>query len=440
MQLVTRWGHALSARLVKSIVESAHYSRFNAPMVGWLGLIGFPLYYYIWHDLFPQPYENFWLRMSGVLVCIPLLFYRRWPVNLKSRFAMYWLLVLVYTLPFFFTYMLLQNNMSMVWSMSIMAALFLLVLAVYDWLMVLLISITGSILAWLVYLATSDGSASLPAYLEQLPIYAFVLIAGSIFNYTAQMVKEEKLDAYAAVGRNIAHELRTPLLGMRSATTALRHHLPELIASYRRAREAGLTGGHIRTSRLDRLEDAARRIEDEITYSNTIIDMLLLSAGQTTLKADDFSNYRAHSAIERALARYPFKSDQETSLVIWEGGPDFRYYGSELLLIHILFNLLKNALHSVIQADKGKIYISTVEARNKNVIIVRDTGPGIPPAQLKHIFEHFYTSKTIDQGSGIGLSFCKLVMESFRGDISCASKPGQYTEFTLMFPRITDEQ
>lgn len=439
MQYITKWSQALSARLIKSIIESAHYSRFNAPMVGWLGLIGFPLYYYIWNDLFPQPYENLWLRMAGVLICIPLVFYRHWSTNLKNRFALYWLLVLVYSLPFFFTYMLLQNGMSLVWGMSTMAALFLLVLAVYDWLLVLLISIIGNVAAWLAYLATSDGSTSLAAYLEQLPIYIFVLVAGSIFNYTAQMVKEEKLDAYAAVGRNIAHELRTPLLGMRGSASALRHHLPDLIAAHRLAQENGLQVTNIRPSRLSRLEDAARRIEDEISYSNTIIDMLLLSAGQTTLKADEFGHYHAHSAIERALSRYPFKSEDEKSLVSWDGGDNFKYFGSELLLIHILFNLLKNALHSVIEADKGRIYIYTMEGRDKNVIIVRDTGPGIPSSQLKHIFEHFYSSKSIDQGSGIGLSFCKLVMESFSGDISCSSRPGQYTEFTLTFPRITDD-
>lgn len=439
MGLMTKWTNALTARLVKSIVESAHYSRFNAPMVGWLGLVGFPLYYYIWHDLFPQPYENFWLRMSGVAVCIPLLFYKHWPIKLKRRFAAYWLLTLVYTLPFFFTYMLLQNDVSLIWSMSTMAALFLLVLAVYDWLMVLVISVTGSIAAWLAYLLTSDGNASIAAYLEQLPIYSFVLIAGSIFNYTAQMVKEERLDAYAAVGRNIAHELRTPLLGMRGATSALLQYLPLLTDTYRQAREAGLPVRSIRTSRLDKLTEAAHRIDDEILYSNTIIDMLLLSAGQTTLKSDDFQLFSANDAIERALERYPFKSDDERRLVEWHRGSDFDYFGSELLLTHILFNLIKNALHSVQEADQGKIYISTLLGNGKNCIIVRDTGPGIPPARLKHIFEHFYSSKTVDQGSGIGLSFCKLVMESFQGGISCSSRVGEYTEFKLAFARTTHE-
>ena len=70
---------AFFARLTTAVRESAHYSRYNAPMVGVLGVIGFPLYYFIWHDLFPQPYENFWLRLAGTAICLPLIFSRYWP-------------------------------------------------------------------------------------------------------------------------------------------------------------------------------------------------------------------------------------------------------------------------------------------------------------------------------------------------------------------------
>ncbi|MEE4250775.1 MAG: HAMP domain-containing sensor histidine kinase [Alcanivoracaceae bacterium] len=422
-------------RLSYAIKESAHYSRYNAPMVGWLGVIGFPLYYFIWHDLFPQPYENLWLRLAGTAICLPLIFSRLWPLRLKDHFAAYWLLTMVFTLPFFFTYMLLRNDMSLVWAMSTMAALFLLVLALHDWLLVMLTSVGGSILAWLAFWLTTNETPVLAAYFAQLPIYLFVVVAGSVFNYTAQMVKDEKLDAYASVGRNIAHELRTPLLGMKSAAGAIRQYLPELIHGFRLAQSEGLPVREVRSSRIDQLHSAAMRIDEEIDYSNIIIDMLLLSAGQTSLKADDHGLHSAVSTIEGALARYPFKSSRERELVHFESDVDFIYLGSALLVTHTIFNLLKNSLHSVLKAGKGNIRISVRSDNDKNIVSIRDTGLGIANHDLRHLFEHFYSSKSVEEGSGVGLSFCKRVMESMEGSISCQSVLGEYAEFTLAFPK-----
>jgi two-component system CAI-1 autoinducer sensor kinase/phosphatase CqsS len=426
---------AFFVRLTTAVRESAHYSRYNAPMVGVLGVIGFPLYYFIWHDLFPQPYENLWLRLAGTAICLPLIFSRYWPEKLKDHFASYWLLTMVFTLPFFFTYMLLRNDMSLIWAMSTMAALFLLVLALHDWLLVILTSLGGSILAWVAFWITSDQPPELDAYLAQLPVYLFVIIAGSVFNYTAQMVKDEKLDAYASVGRNIAHELRTPLLGMKGAAGAIRSYLPELTHAYRLAREAGLPVRELRASRLEQLGKAAGTIDEEIDYSNVIIDMLLLSAGQASLKADDQGEHSAQATIKAAMARYPFKSDRERELVKLEIDVDFSYHGSAILVTHTLFNLLKNALHSVLKAGKGEITVRTVNHPFGHQIIVRDTGLGISTIDQRHLFEHFYSSKSVEEGSGVGLSFCKRAMESMDGGISCRSVVGEYAEFILTFPK-----
>lgn len=426
---------AIFVRLTTAVRESAHYSRYNAPMVGVLGVVGFPLYYFIWHDLFPQPYENFWLRVAGTVICLPLIFSRYWPEKLKHHFASYWLLTMVFTLPFFFTYMLLRNDMSLIWAMSTMAALFLLVLALHDWLLVILTSLGGSILAWVAFWATANQPPELDSYLAQLPVYLFVIIAGSVFNYTAQMVKDEKLDAYASVGRNIAHELRTPLLGMKGAAGAIRSYLPELTHAYRLAREAGLPVRDLRASRLDQLGKAARTIDEEIDYSNVIIDMLLLSTGQASPKADDQDKHSAQATIVAAMARYPFKSDRERELVKLEISADFRYHGSALLVTHTLFNLLKNALYSVLKAGKGDITVRTVNHGLECQIIVRDTGLGISTVDQRHLFEHFYSSKSVDEGSGVGLSFCKKAMESMGGGISCRSVVGEFAEFILTFPK-----
>lgn len=427
----------VAARIRASLSESAHYSRHNAPLIGLLGVIGFPLYYYIWSEQFPQPYESLPLRVLGMAICAPLVLYKRWPAALQRRFELYWIATLLYTLPFFFTFMLLKNQLTVVWSMSTMAALFLLVLALYDWLLVIAIGVIGSLLAMLAYSLTSDSLLSLELYIQQLPIYAFVLVAGSIFNYTAHMVKEERLAAHASIGRNIAHELRTPLLGMRGAVAALEVYIPKLTSAHRMAIEAGLDAEPIRARRLEDLGLAASRIAQEIDHSNTIIDMLLLSADQTTIKPDLFQVHSIKNTISQAFARYPFKSDREQAMVSWNEDMDFLYLGSDILVSHIIFNLTKNALHSLLSFGHGKIHVYLTLGTNTNKVSFMDTGPGIPPAQLGRIFDHFYTSKTVDQGTGLGLSFCKQAMQGMDGDIHCESKLGEYTLFELTFPRIS---
>ena len=440
MRTIRGWASLFLNRLRYSIEQSAHYSRHNATLVGFLGTVGYPLYYYVWAELFPQPYENLWLRLIGTLLFLPLLLYRYWPERLQQWFTLYWLVVLIYGLPFFFTYMLLRNDMSLVWSMSTMAALFLLVLVIYDWLMVAVMAAAGFLLAWLFYLAMTGDTALHGDYLVQLPIYIFVIVAGNIFNYTANMVKEEKMNAYATMGRNIAHELRTPLLGIRGAATALRNYLPALMDGYTKARYANLDVRPIRAPRLEDLEDSAEIIVDEVNYANTVIDMLLLSAAQSTITNANFSRHSINDTIDEALERYPFRSTREKRLVRRERGEDFTYYGPKLLMVHVLFNLLKNALQSTQAAGKGNVMISTCADDSGDTVVVRDTGLGIRPERIRNIFEQFSTSKAPDQGTGIGLSFCRIVMESIGGQIECRSRYGEYTDFILAFPGKENEK
>lgn len=426
----------LIEHLRTATIESAHLSRYNAPMIGLLGVILLPAYYFVWTDIFPQPYENLTLRLVGAGLCIPLIAANHWPIRLQRFFPAYWLVAMTYIFPFMFTYLLLRNDLSLIWSMSTIAACFMLILAVYDWLLALLLTIIGALLASLAFML-SDGTALPPGeYVQQLMVYAFAIVIGSVFNHTALLIKEEKLAAYSAVGSNIAHELRTPLLGIRAAVAGISHQLPDMLDAYEQAVAANLPVKRIRPARLDSLRDATARIEEEITYSNTVIEMLLVSAGHNALRSDSFTIHSANHTIEQALARYPFNSSHEHELLHWEKGEDFDYFGSDILVMHVLFNLIKNALHSVQATEGATIIIDSRRSADANTIRVRDTGKGISAKAMPHIFEHFYSSKAIGQGAGVGLAFCKLAMESMSGNIECMSTVGEQTTFTLSFPEV----
>ncbi|WP_179348328.1 hybrid sensor histidine kinase/response regulator transcription factor [Winogradskyella pacifica] len=114
-------------------------------------------------------------------------------------------------------------------------------------------------------------------------------------------------------------------------------------------------------------------------------------------------------------------------------------------LERILFNLLSNAfkntpVQGTISIDASIVFEDDV----KNIKIdVIDTGKGIPKESLNNIFERFYQLGNQDgnvSGGGIGLSFCKSLVELFDGRISVKSKPNKETRFTVVIPSSTIEE
>ena len=165
--------------------------------------------------------------------------------------------------------------------------------------------------------------------------------------------------------------------------------------------------------------------------------MLLVNARVTGAAEQTLQPCTMAACVDVALQRYPF-SEEERAVVFREGNGDFSFRGSELLMVHVLFNLIKNALRHIARAGKGEVSIRILASPDANRLVVRDTGDGIPPDMLPHIFQRFYTSTGSNDsvlGAGIGLAFCRDVMTSFGGTIQCTSVSGDFTEFVLSFPQ-----
>ncbi|MES1924672.1 HAMP domain-containing sensor histidine kinase [Salinisphaera sp. T31B1] len=436
-----RW---LRVRVIAAMEQSAAYSRPNMQLFALVAVIAHPVYYLCWTELSPQPFESVWLRAFSIVIALPMLFepYVSNAGLWRGRITLYWFLIVVYQLPFFFVFMSLMNGFSTVWALSTMAACLFTVLLVFDWLMVFGVAIAGAAAAagcfWAIGGSFADQADELIAL---APIYLFALIGGSIFNYKAEIVAREKLGAITSAVGTIAHELRTPLLSIRSGARGLQTYLPALFEGYELARDKGLPVPPVRTAHLRQMHSVLERINGETEYTNVILDMLLINASRTTIDTSTFDVVRIGACVEGALARYPFHSDRERTLVSWEKGTDFAFHGSQLLMIHLLFNLLKNALYFLAQADRGDIRIWTERSpAGAHRLHFRDTGPGIDPDVLPRIFERFYSAMPRGQGTGIGLAFARLVMESFGGDIRCHSALGRYTEFVLSFPALENHE
>jgi two-component system NtrC family sensor kinase len=86
--------------------------------------------------------------------------------------------------------------------------------------------------------------------------------------------------------------------------------------------------------------------------------------------------------------------------------------------------------------DGGALEISAGVDLSKNEVFiqVKDTGPGISPSDLPHIFEPFYTTKSEGYGVGLGLSTVYGIMERHHGSVQVESLVGKGTTFTLKLP------
>lgn len=233
----------------------------------------------------------------------------------------------------------------------------------------------------------------------------------------------------------IAHELRTPLRSIGSGAAGIKRFLPLLLQAYQKAQVAGLEVPRISKMHYGALVSALDNIESETKSAFAVIEMLFIKSGLVNQQAN-MELCSITSCIDEALKRYPFRHHEKT-LIHWQAKKsdiDFNFNGSQLLMIHIIFNLLKNAIYYIRAAGKGEIYIWIETGLSFNLLYFKDTGAGIPATILPKIFEQFFSNTT--HGTGIGLTFAKNVMQSFGGDISCESEEGKYTEFVLKFPSL----
>ncbi len=411
-----------------------HFAYASTPLkeFGFIMALTTPLFYCLWSYFYVEPFESLGLRAgvvllglimgSGVIEMAPMHRVRSW----------FLLISIAIMLPFFYTYYFLMNEGTLISILSLLSSLFLLVLLV-DTALFFLILTLGVLGAFLLYYFSVPVMYFGEEHIDRSLVFIFILMAGLFVRYKQHLFIQMRLQGMAAAAGMIAHELRTPLLSIRSGAKGLEQLLPVLIESYHQAVAHGWVKPITRTTRILQLNTLVARLVREVDYSNVMIDMLLFNAKTHKLKsAEEAETTSMQKTIEAALARYPFKSEDEKQLIYTDG--DFLYKGTPVLMEHVLFNLLKNALTQIHMHQKGGIFIEARQDAQKNYLVFKDTARGMSADEVSQIFTHFY-SNTLT-GTGLGLSFCREALYQMGAEIMCLAKQGEYTEFKMVFPRV----
>lgn len=215
---------------------------------------------------------------------------------------------------------------------------------------------------------------------------------------------------------NAAHELRTPLATIQVGLDVL--ELDERPTPQRLEKAVAVAKAN--TARMIRL------VNDLFAFSSDAVRDLL-------------DEIPVHTLFDEIVAELSPLLQTKNLTADASAPPEIRLRGNRTMLYRALFNLAENA--AKYNRDGGSISLSAACMEEEIVICVSDTGIGIPPEALEHIFEPFYRvdrsrSRALG-GSGLGLALVRDIVETHSGHIDVKSEPGSGSIFTLRFPMGT---
>jgi nitrogen fixation/metabolism regulation signal transduction histidine kinase len=137
--------------------------------------------------------------------------------------------------------------------------------------------------------------------------------------------------------------------------------------------------------------------------------------------------------LERVATLFKEQLTEDKIILQIEPPPDKLVFSlDERMIEQVMINLVKNAIQAVKSTSKKNIILAATCIDEKPAMLVKDSGSGIPEEQLDSIFLPFFSTQS--EGTGIGLSFSQHVMRLHNGYINVVSKPGDGSEFQLLFP------
>lgn len=228
----------------------------------------------------------------------------------------------------------------------------------------------------------------------------------------AEVRRREKLAAVGNLAAGVAHELRNPLSSIKGYATYFGGRFPEGSAD----REAA----EVMVREVERLN---RAIGDLIGLSRPtdvrprLSDMRRLLEDTLRLIGQDAASHAVSVHLDAAegLPLVPVDPDR---------------------MRQVILNLCLNGLEAMPHGGELTLFLYPESASDMLRLEVRDTGTGIDPAALPHIFDPYFTTK--GQGTGLGLATVHKIVEAHGGSISVTSEPGKGTVFRILLPLRAD--
>jgi two-component system nitrogen regulation sensor histidine kinase NtrY len=240
-------------------------------------------------------------------------------------------------------------------------------------------------------------------------VRAFNAMTHDLLTGRARLAQAERVAAWREVARRLAHEIKNPLTPiamsvetLREARAAASPDFPEIF------------------------DEGTRAIGEEVRRLKRIVDefsrFARLPAPERTALAPD-------ELVGSVLALFAAPPGVTVERDLAAGLP--AVHADRDQAVQVLLNLVRNALDAMAQGGTLRV---AARAEGEGVALeVQDTGPGIAPEDLPHLFEPYFTRK--EGGTGLGLAIAQRIAEEHGGRLDVTSEPGRGATFTFWLPR-----
>jgi two-component system, NtrC family, sensor histidine kinase HydH len=223
------------------------------------------------------------------------------------------------------------------------------------------------------------------------------------------MTRANRLSSLGELAASIAHEIKNPLISIE-----------------------GFAKRIVNTEDMDNIRRYAGYIEKESERLSTVL-IRLLDFSRMMEPNREFLDLNAIVEDTILFTEHHLTRFRNVTLTVEEAEGLPKIFADRVHVQQALINIMMNAAQSM--PEGGPIVIRTGSAGDEHAwISVSDEGGGMDEDQLSHIFEPFFTTKPRGEGTGLGLSLTKKLIEANRGRIEVESIPGKGSTFRLLIP------
>jgi two-component system, NtrC family, sensor kinase len=248
-----------------------------------------------------------------------------------------------------------------------------------------------------------------------------------------QLAHAHRVSTLGTMSAGVAHEINNPMTFISGNIQGIRDYWNELVPIVEEHLKHNSDSSQKLEFILDSMPKTIDGIVNGVTRVTHIVKKLKRFAGN---QKNDHNTFDVNEAIQKAIEVTKF--DLKTiNINIRLCSDALLVLGNTIEIEQVLINLMSNASHAMADKSQKVLSIETQKKDSHAVITINDTGTGIPDSVLDHIWDPFFTTKSVGSGTGLGLSVSAGIIQDHRGVITASNLCGGGASFRIELPIVS---